>query len=239
MSLPNNIVRSVYGMADPRTQVRMRAAAPAVVRELATPAMPAKLLVDRVRRAHGRVMAMYRAGAHTEQVIDYAIALKRMREALPGLAGRDAAAVARALRDLVPQRYSYTRKDTRKAPRGDAAYVLAYLSAAERDVAAHQQKVSNASVSRASAAWRAERKAAAAAQVRVGGAGAAARKRAQQQRRAGRREVARAAAARLLDSSTLVPGRGAPFEVMKGAGRRPVAEVAASAAQHPAVALFR
>ena len=254
MSLPENMLREIYARADPRTQIRLRAASTDMRKLFAKqpmPKMPVKMLTNRLHKVYGRAMTLYNAvPVYNAPEMLYSILsdLTRMKRALPAraaVARGDAAALSTLLRDQL--RESPNRVFTMRAPpadnSNDQAYVLSYLRAVEWHLAnlARQLKLSNANKSRAARAGTKNLKKTRLrdtvfASVNAAREGSRAQRRVA--RRAQRRAQRPAAGVVAQGAAMTLAVPGLPYDAMRAAPRRPMANAIRASAQHPAVTGF-
>jgi hypothetical protein len=207
--LPNNMLREIYARADPRTQARMRAASSAV-HELPKPPPQSRVHKD-VKRLKAR--------ADVLKVVVTKRAAPLRLYMVPNYAYHELAVAEKSRSD--------------KEMRAKVDQVNKLLDKLEREL-----QVTNAERSRAATALRKNIKSR--RTTRYGEPNTwrehvrAARKREKAWRRR-RRPGTAASAVAAATATTLVPGRGAPFAVLRGGQRRSLANAVDASARHPAV----
>ena len=298
VQLPPNMMRLIYEKAHPVTQFRMRAVSKNV-RGMPAPVMPASMLVKLVRDVYKMAKNTHQPLVMKKYVERYSInpdyrrvlkvfedvyfALSEMVSMLPKMRGRDAATIAKSLREIVARRrvahVGYGLSDLDWNPGNpeslhdvrymqwwlyDVRQLTRIIREGEAEQLGRDYKISNADLSREAQRTRSYEKSWRGLGPDMG---LEQRQRARRERitgeRLGRRAARRAIApsqaiapsraiapsqaiapSRAIAASAaetlLIPGRGAPFDVLagtrRGAPQRSISSVARAAAVHPAVA---
>lgn len=223
-ALPANILREIYRKADPRVQARMRMITKDV-QELQAPKMPEKRLERELRAAFRRINVVRRASGSRGR---YAIS--------------DPLSIAHKKASNLFQQLERGANSTRLAP--DARAAIRDVDAAIRMMKT-RYSLTNADMSRAAAKERSLAKKNALTPVifDLEGGAAARRTEGRLERRAERREkyhreLAKAARTAMLNRPSpmlMRPGKGAPFDVLRGGKPRALPNLVRASALHPSV----
>lgn len=246
-SLTSNMIREIYAQADPRTQVRMRAAL-AATRGLPVPHAPIGELKKRLQKLEKRAFVLFRTLPHSPFSLTSTV--HRLRNMSRVLQGRrktaNSAKVAAFLRANLSRNSDVFTKNRPPNTSSDVAYVLSYMRAANKLLGniKREHKVSNADLSRQAQFIRRW-------EDKQGKYNRSASQRADSQalrrnRRTARRQMGTGAnlrpakRAKVNVSRPMIPGRNAPFNVLQGGGPpRALTNAVRMSAQHPAVRVPR